>query len=124
MGLDFSIGDKRTDVHWSYTGFHCFRERLAEAIGIDLDEMEGFGGKVLWLQVDDDLVPLLDHSDCDGEISPEDCAKVAARLREIVSKWPLYDEGTGTPCYDRLQAVYLAEAMEECANTGQPLKFL
>ncbi len=32
------------EVSWSYSGFHTFRQRLAQAEGFALTEMHGFGG--------------------------------------------------------------------------------
>lgn len=123
MGLDFNHGN----AHWSYSGFHRFRKRLASALGINLTEMEGFGemdyekgtrvcGTVPWDTVNDAIVPLLHHSDCDGDLSPEACAQVAPRLRELVAPWPDDD-------YDKRNALMLAEAMEQCAAGGVSLEF-
>lgn len=38
------------------------------------------------------LRPLLDHSDCEGEMTPEECAQVAPRLAEIVRTLQEHDE--------------------------------
>ena len=131
MGLDFINGD---DAHWSYSGFNSFRRRLAKEIGIDLDEMQGFGhlngkpGWRSWDEVDDPIKPFLMHSDCDGEMSPEECLQVGPRLREIVSSWPaavalsLYG-GTILPEHDKVNALKLADAMEENAREGKTLIF-
>jgi hypothetical protein len=42
MGLGLSVGDMSCG-QWSYSGFNAFRKKLARQIGIDLDQMEGFG---------------------------------------------------------------------------------
>ncbi|WAH35012.1 hypothetical protein [Alicyclobacillus dauci] len=112
MGLDFS----HCDAHWAYSGFMRFRRRLAEQIGFALDEMEGFGGTRSFDEMVDDIKPLLDHSDCDGELTPEECKQVAPRLRELVSGW-LDDDR------DKIQALDLAEGMELAAEEGEPLRF-
>lgn len=114
MGIDFSHGG----ASWSYGGFGQFRTRLAEAIGITLTEMRGFRGLREWSTVDDPIVPLLNHSDCDGELPAIVCATVAPRLREIVSAWP--DDPFD---YDRENALRLADGMEECAALGVPMEF-
>jgi len=101
---------------WSYSGFSFFRTLLADEVGISLSSMQGFGGDGSWLEVDDDLVPLLNHSDCDGSLSPEDCARVAPRLRELVSRW----EGG----YDRDMGLRLAEIMELCVVWDRRLLFI
>lgn len=112
MGLDFS----HTDARWAYSGFANFRRRLAKEIGMDLDAMEGFGGDIKFELFKDDIIPLLDHSDCDGELTVEECKKVAPRLRELVSGWEDDD-------YDKQKALSLAEGMELAASQGQPLEF-
>ena len=65
---------------WSYGGFSRFRERLAEAESFRLSDMKGFGGKRQWDTVTTTLAPLLDHSDCDGEMAPDECRQVWPRL--------------------------------------------
>ena len=122
MGIDFS----HCDAHWAYSGFHRFRTKLAKEIGIDLDRMKGFGatwagetaaGDIEWANSKDDpIISLLDHSDCDGHISPGKCKKIAPRLRELVDKWDDED-------YDKQQALLLAEGMELAANERRNLKF-
>jgi hypothetical protein len=112
MGLDFN----NSDAHWSYTGFGRFRERLAEHEGFDLDQMAGFGGERDWSTVATDLKPLLHHSDCDGELTPEECALVGPRLYGIAMTWPEDDR-------DRRNALLLAESMVECAESGESLEF-
>jgi hypothetical protein len=122
MGLDFD----KSDAHWSYSGFHRFRRKLAATIGITLDAMEGFedpdwlnpGGRrgYSWDKINDPIVPLLYHSDCDGELLPSECASIAPRLRELVSFWDDDD-------YDKQQAILLADSMDECVLSGTPLIF-
>jgi len=112
MGLDFSHGE----AHWAYSGFMRFRARLAEHEGFDLRKMQGFDGSRSWDAVTTPIKPLLDHSDCDGELTPEECAQVYPRLREILADWPEDD-------YDTRAGRELAEAMLECSATGENLEF-
>lgn len=52
-----------------------------------LDTMVYFGGKTPWTPYKDHpLYPLLTHSDCDGELTPEECAKIAKGLDAIAHK--------------------------------------
>ena len=113
MGLDF----RGSEARWSYGGFNRFRKKLAEKIGINLDDMAGFveAGKS-WAGIDDGIVPLLNHSDCDGELTPDECKQVAPRLRELVSDFPSDD-------YDKQKAALLADDMEKLAAQGKPLIF-
>ncbi|MCL1700756.1 hypothetical protein [Lysinibacillus sp. Bpr_S20] len=82
MGLDFSHGE----AHWSYGGFNNFRRRLASKIGMNLDGMVGFGGNIPFHIYQDNIIPLLNHSDCEDELTIEECKQVAPRLRELVSE--------------------------------------
>jgi len=111
MGIDIGA------AHWSYTGFNRFRERLAEADQIFLNGMEGFvENGMTWEGIKSPLVPLLFHSDCDGELTPKECQKVVPRLREIISTWPDVD-------YDRINGELLATAMEQSVASHRPLRF-
>ena len=106
-----------------------FRRRLAREIGVCLDAMVGFqsrvgntsydtsGCPIPWSKVHDPIVPLLNHSDCEGELSPEECRVVAPRLRELVSGWPDED-------FDKQNALRLAEGMDSADGSGQPLEFV
>lgn len=121
MGLGF----KHSDASWSYSGFNAFRARLASDIGINLKAMEGFDGMSSpgyphlpakpWDEVDDPIKPLLHHSDCDGYLTAKQCRQVAPRLRELVSYWE--------ECYDKRQALVLAEDMENLADRHKRLIF-
>lgn len=112
MGLDFS----HTDVRWSYTGFSIFRKKLAKQIGMDLDKMVGFGGDIPFANFKDDIIPLLDHSDCEGELTVQECKKVAPRLKELISNWEDDD-------FDKIRAIELAEGMEKAIACEEPLEF-
>lgn len=112
MGIDFS----HTEAYWAYSGFHRFRLRLAQEIQIDLEMMDGFGGDIPFDSVNDSIKPLLDHSDCEGELTPEECAKVAPRLRELVAAWPDDDR-------DKINALRLAEGMERASANVENLIF-
>ena len=117
MGIDFREDDNHAS--WSYSGFGIFRDRLAKSIGVELRQMEGFGGTRQWNQIQDDLVPFLNHSDCDGELAPGHCAKVAKRIMEVTSRWPDSIEHR----YDKEQARALVKAMKFCAKYSKPLEF-
>lgn len=115
MGIDFS----HCDASWAYSGFMAFRKRLAQEIGIDLMKMEGFtdDDKALkWSKVQDPIKHILDHSDCEGTLSPTKCALVAPRLLELISGWPKND-------YDREMATELAKGMKLAAKEGKRLLF-
>jgi len=130
MGIDFHTdGYEGKTAHWSYSGFSEFRLRLANEANIHLKSMQGFGGSMEWSN--DDIVPLLHHSDCDGDLSPEDCAKVAPRLLELISEWnSMQERFTGPEMpedfifrYDKQQATLLAQQMKYCAENKVKLQF-
>lgn len=112
MGLDFS----HCEARWSYSGFGRFRRRLAKQIGINLDDMYGFGGEREWDTVNDPIKPLLDHSDCDGVLTPEECKLVYPRLEELIRDWDDED-------YDKQQALELIEGMKYCIELDEDLEF-
>lgn len=116
MGVD--IGR----AHWAYSGFARFRQEIAEMEGITLKDMAGFGGfinpgckQIPWDTVDSPIVPLLNHSDCDGDLSPEECAQVYPRLAELVEQ--LKDP------YDRDNGRALVAEMKAAAEGGYLLEF-
>jgi hypothetical protein len=103
---------------WSYGGFGRFRIRVAADIGLDLPDMEGFGGARSWEDVEHPLVPFLNHSDCDGDLSPAECATVSPALREIVKAWP-----ESPTEYDRPAALALCDYMDACVKADRKLIF-
>ncbi|SCK33033.1 hypothetical protein YUYDRAFT_03831 [Streptomyces sp. ScaeMP-e48] len=74
------------DVSWSYTGFHMFRQWLADAEGFTLAEMRGFGGDRAWSSVSTKLTPLLDHADDDGFLTAAQCTAMLPRLKAIIDQ--------------------------------------
>jgi hypothetical protein len=115
MGVDFS----HCDASWAYSGFHRFRARLATSAGFDLSQMEGFDGNKPWSEIHDDLVPLLNHSDCDGKLSVKECKQVAPRLRALLALWP--DDPKD---YDKQRGLLLADGMEIAVKSKKPLRFM
>lgn len=108
MGLDLFQNDTHI-ARWSYSGFHEFRKRLAKAIGIDLDNMDGFGGKLGWDTCNSPLRDILDHPDCEGSLvaNPE----LGKALREAVAQWS--DDEDTDEGYDKKQALELVAALED-----------
>ncbi len=142
MGVTFSHGDAR----WSHTGFHAFRSRLAVQIGMSYSGISGplrldghlclhantNTGCEVW---DDPIVPLLDHSNCNIQLTPDECKTVAPRLRELVDEWGNFaaklsfsfsfsftDRDRELAC-DQMMGRRLASAMEKCAAAEECLTF-
>jgi len=125
MGLDFSTDgipyhedfSHRERASFTYGVFGYFRRRLAAPLGITLYEMEGFGGDVSWEPFKDaPLYPLLNHSDCDGRLSWQDCAQVYPALIDAVANWPKHD-----PL--RELGLLLANHMRFCSEIQRDLLF-
>lgn len=136
MGLDLHAGTPGTEeneyedtwyapglhAHWSYGGFGIFREKLAVHEGFFLDDMDGFtkDGRS-WDLVATDLKPLLDHSDCDGEMTPDEARQAWPRLAAILDEW----EAGGDPRhkYDIQSGRSLVEILQYCAEHGTQVLF-
>ncbi len=161
MGLDLSVGGKSCG-RWSYSGFGEFRKKVASQVGIDLFKMEGYhnvdknilnekgwdaydkaikefdyANQIPWENIDDPIVPLLNHSDCDGTLEPEVCGPLADRLEEIIKDWPDtitfatdeahrkfgYPEIMTIDNYDKVNAEKLIEGMRYAVEINQPVEF-
>lgn len=118
MGLGFGKQViEHYDFGWSYSGFNRFRMRLAEESGIDLDKMDGFGEPYSsWDIVKSPIKALLNHSDCEGSLSYDDCETIYPELLKLIKGWPADD-------YDKRTATLLANAMKECADKSCDLVF-
>ncbi len=81
--------------------------------------MRGFssptGKNLSWDNVFNPIKSLLNHSDCNGELSTVECAVVAPRLRQLIEKW--------NDNRDKEHAIMLAEGMEYCVTNGEVLTF-
>lgn len=117
MGLGFN----KSDARWSYSGFNSFRTKLAKEVGLDLDKMKGFSddpNALDWPSDESDpIMYLLNHSDCDGDITAEQCKLVGPRLRELIKSWDDDD-------FDKIQATRLADGMDLCAEENVSLEFI
>ncbi len=111
MGLNF----RESNAQWSYSGFNNFRRRLATQIGITLDAMQCFGGTIPWRTVKDPIVPFLNHSDCEGTMTPEAMKKVAPRIKALVKDWP--------EDHDKQNGLELAADMLRLSKNGKRLHF-
>jgi hypothetical protein len=127
MGLDIIVVETTTvERAWSsaYSTFGAFRKALAEAEGFDLNAMEGVtaDGRS-WDEIDSPLVPLLSHSDCDGQLHPYEYEReMFERLREIirVSGFDYYWHEWGERLADALEKI---KDDHEYGNGNQYLEF-
>lgn len=112
MGLDFS----HCEASWAYSGFARFRARLAAQVGLlNYNAISSTDDPRFEKIKDDAILPLLAHSDCDGDLSAKECKTVGPRLLELVASWP--DD------YDKRKAIELAGGMALAAKKRQKLRF-
>ena len=122
MGLDFSIGEDgivgEDTARWSYSGFMRFRGRLWESAGFDgcLEDLYNGMRYLDQLKETHPLFNLFRHSDCDGEICPDDLKKIVPCLEEIIEKWDPED-------YDTRQGKKLISNMKDCVKLNVELVF-
>lgn len=84
MGLDTT----HNCWHGAYSSFNRFRYSLAEQIGVNLDEYDGYGfGDKDLESIDHDIMPLLNHSDCDGELTVEESKRIVNGLNNILENF-------------------------------------
>lgn len=123
MGLNCSHGA----FDGAYSAFHRFRGAICTAAG-GVWDIEG-----RWeipeeiYNANDGLVELLSHSDCDGEINPEMCVKVADDLEKLLPIIEANDNGgSGHIARDGGFAAVTRKFIDGCreaAKLGEPLEF-
>ncbi len=129
------MGVEIGSAHWAYSGFMRFRKKLAEAEGFDLLTMDGYEGAFgstsgsprPWADADGKNVtvlrPLLDHSDCDGEMTWQECEQVVDRVSEIVEAWALRPSLDPIEERDILQGRRLVQSMRDSVAAQSELVF-
>lgn len=85
MGLDTT----HNCWHGPYSIFYRFRKSLAEQIGINLYDYEGYnaGGTKILTDIKHELMPLFNHSDCDGELSVEESKQIVLGLNNVLENF-------------------------------------
>ncbi len=109
------LGVKRYN-HVSIFGKNIEEKRPVGAIAAEYCDYVGIQPVITWDKVSDDIKYLLNHSDCDGFLTPSECRKVAPRIRELVKNWPDDDR-------DKINALLLANGMDLARSKRQKLKF-
>jgi hypothetical protein len=93
MGLDTTHGC----WNGAYSSFNTFRHNLANQIGINLDDYRGYGGEKDLESIEHGIMPLLNHSDCDGSLSVEESKSIAEGLSFILDDLTLPPEEEFNP---------------------------
>jgi len=86
MGLDTT----HDAYHGPYSTFNQWRYWVANQLGLNLDDYEGYmaGGKKDLTTIDHPLMVLFNHSDCDGKFTPEECRLISKGLKSIIDNYP------------------------------------
>lgn len=108
---------------WPYVGFGVFRRKLADHIGVDLDQMRGFGGEGDWATVESPLRHLLDHPDNEGELSPQQAVELAPALEQALFALARDFDYGPTYDYDLRAGRELVELLARCASENIPILF-
>ena len=85
MGLDTT----HNCFHGPYSTFNRFRYSLGYQIGIDLDEYKGYnkdGAKDL-SKIEHELMPLFNHSDCDGRLTIKESKSIVKGLNIVLENF-------------------------------------
>lgn len=71
------------------SSFNRFRYSLGYQIGINLDDYNGYGNngfKDLNI-IESELIPLFDHSDCDGRLTIRECRSIVKGLNKVLKNF-------------------------------------
>lgn len=136
MGLDVS----HDAFHGAYSAFDRFRWAICKAMGgswppheseIAADGEKLIAGVWYWGRgftqaTHPGLHVLLTHSDCDGDISPEDCALVAKDLEQLLPDMAAMGTGGGHIAraggYGEVTRKFIAGCLQAAAE-NEPLQF-
>ena len=75
--------------HGPYSSFNRFRYSLGHQIGIDLDDYAGYGktGVKDLTKIEHELMPLFNHSDCDGILTVEESKQIVIGLNKVLENF-------------------------------------
>lgn len=130
MGLDLipENGWDEARASISYSGPHGFRTWLCDVYGFEFEEMEGVGGDRPWddvwfTQEVMDLVPLLNHSDCDGYMDVADAERVLGVLASIADRIEVGNVETLQTDFYKPFIEDLLVVLEECIRSNRRVEF-
>ena len=132
MGLSFYVQKAEpAGIGFSYFGFHEFRHRIARSCGFH-DCFPGtdtdFYKNDRWKEMEEThpMYSLLSHSDCDGNLHPDDCYLIATHFEIILQEWrtELAKNRDIDLENDIDMAEQLAKVMMQCYRHGETLLFM
>ena len=149
MGLDCS----HDALHGAYSAFNRLRQAVAEAMGgsypphwmytedghlvedsngrvvyrTDLDEERWYWGEDYSEFTHPGLAEFMGHSDCDGEILPAMCTRVADDLETLLPRiealgWPEHGHIKARGGFSEVTKAFISGCRKAAAN-NEPLKF-
>ena len=130
MGLDTSHGA----YHGAYSSFNRFRQAIARALGgsypphddASLEDEKWYWGNGHNAETHPGIHVLMNHSDCDGEIAPADCARIALELTAVLDRLDAMGGGAGHIAsrggYGEVALRFII-GCESAARAGEPLDF-
>jgi hypothetical protein len=123
------MGLNTTHDCWNgpYSSFHEFRTFLAKQINIDLDRQIEFGGDLHDLnETEHGIIPLLNHSDCDGKLTVDECKSIITGLDDIISKMKKPEEmnKASREYHFRISAVQFRNGCQKAFDNNEEVEFL
>lgn len=82
MGLRLS----HCDLGWSYSGFMVFREAIANACGLTGNLVDHYINDTYTQLANHPIYPLINHSDCDGQLSVAEMNQLVPAIKNILTK--------------------------------------
>lgn len=122
MGLDTT----HNCWHGAYSSFNRFRYWLAEKIGVDLNEYIGYSenGTKYLSSIDHDIMPLLNHSDCEGILTVQECILVSSGIEKILSSISEEEKKDEEHPFSYLNnAIQFKEGLDLAISRGEAVEF-
>src|SRR5699024_4550241 len=126
MGLHAYTEETRTEAWYgAYSAFGRWQDTLAAAAEVQIDwghiTNDNLVGK--WEATPSDpLVVLIAHSDCDGEIHPDQAGPLADRLEDLLPQLPSRPDSGHIGDWAATTQKFIA-ALRESAESGQKVMF-
>jgi hypothetical protein len=135
MGLDMSVGEIGHRIG-SYGYFSRYRKEIFKFFhDQDLDKMEGFAlptsgedtlGTDNSLRFKDlkskELLPFINHSDCDGDLTPQECAECIPDLERYLEYLKKLENKEGTDYFIQTTE-QLLEMFRHSVKINEPVSF-
>jgi hypothetical protein len=133
MSLSFCVQKiEDADLGFGFGEFSRFRHRIAQSIGLkdvyagtDTDMYET--KRYIEIGETHPIYPLIEHSDCNGDMEPEECGQVGNYLKALIPLWEKEMElGTSDELLenDIQKGKALVELMLKCYKNDETLLFV